>query len=531
MQINFQVHGPKSFEDLRSVDGPDGERIVCKSFHEACVHLGLTHNDKEAEQILDEAFCHTRHKNSTLFHPFFVSVIVNDIGADPLFLFNKFKTELCADKMHQSGIDAEPTEEMVSEVLVELSEIFEKLGYSLDMFNLPIPTPGIKKDTLPKELQCELDYDQGLEAEAATKNEDLLNDGQKIFIDTIWTAFKNQSGGIYSLEAAGGTGKSFCIGTLLAKIRGEGKIVVCMATSGIAATLFKGGRTVHHKLKVPITLCNDKKNKLSIKENSAIADLIKRTELFIIDEYTMGNRLMYEAIDRSLRDLLKIDQPFGGKMFLFSGDWQQCLPVVQKGSRADIVQQTFKASVLWKHVKQYELTENMRVKNCSKDDKDYAEYLIKIGRGQERVYPEIGEFMIKVPDVMMSKQDELSKFCDEIFPDLGNKINQSLTEILEDPNCFDWLHARTIICPTNDEVEQVNRLLMERVKGSSTIYRSADSVIDKSQAIHFPIEFINQQTPSGVPSHILILKPGTPIMLMRNMDPTNGHVNGARYHN
>ena len=77
----------------------------------------------------------------------------------------------------------------------------------------------------------------------------------------------------------------------------------------------------------------------------------------------MGNRRIYETLDRSFRDLLKNDLPFGDKLILFSGNWNQCLPVVPNADRANIVAQTMKASCLWDHVQHLRLIENMRVKN------------------------------------------------------------------------------------------------------------------------------------------------------------------------
>ena len=39
---------------------------------------------------------------------------------------------------------------------------------------------------------------------------------------------------------------------------------------------------------------------------------------------------VFHAIDRLMRDLTKNDVPFGGKVFLLSGDFRQTLPVVKK---------------------------------------------------------------------------------------------------------------------------------------------------------------------------------------------------------
>ena len=90
-------------------------------------------------------------------------------------------------------------------------------------------------------------------------------------------------GGVYAVEAKGGTGKTFCISTLISTIRGLGKIVLAMAVSANAATLFAGGRTAHSKLKIPIELDDDSK-RCNFKEKSVTAKLIKEASLLIIGE-------------------------------------------------------------------------------------------------------------------------------------------------------------------------------------------------------------------------------------------------------
>ena len=84
-----------------------------------------------------------------------------------------------------------------------------------------------------------------------------------------------------------------------------------------------------------------------------------------------------EAIDKFLQELMKISSPFGGKIMVFGGDWMQCLPVIQHGTRAMILEQTVKNYRNRHRVKEYTLTQNMR----ANDDSNYAEWILKIGRG------------------------------------------------------------------------------------------------------------------------------------------------------
>ena len=109
------------------------------------------------------------------------------------------------------------------------------------------------------------------------------------------------SGGVYAVEAKGGTGKTFCISTIISKLRGMGKIVLAMAVSAQAATLFHGGRTAHSKLKIPIEL--DDTKLCNFKEKSVTAKLIKEATLLIIGEYGshendkyLGRQLYYRSI-------------------------------------------------------------------------------------------------------------------------------------------------------------------------------------------------------------------------------------------
>jgi ATP-dependent DNA helicase PIF1 len=45
---------------------------------------------------------------------------------------------------------------------------------------------------------------------------------------------------------------------------------------------------------------------------------------------------------------------------------------------------------------------------------------------------------------------------------------------------------------------------------------------------YYPSKFLNTLTPNGLPPHVLKLKIGCPVILLRNIDPAGGVCNGIR---
>ena len=75
----------------------------------------------------------------------------------------------------------------------------------------------------------------------------------------------------------------------------------------------------------------------------------------------MIHKFAFEAVDRTFRDITQIDEPFGGKTFVFGGDFCQILPVIPRASRADVVLASLHQSDIWKHIELMRLTINMRL--------------------------------------------------------------------------------------------------------------------------------------------------------------------------
>ena len=75
----------------------------------------------------------------------------------------------------------------------------------------------------------------------------------------------------------------------------------------------------------------------------------------------MAHRFTFEAVNRSFRDIIQIDKPFGGIIFIMGRDFRQILPVVIQGIRGQIIDACIKSSDLWKYVNVMCLTINMRI--------------------------------------------------------------------------------------------------------------------------------------------------------------------------
>ncbi|XP_071719085.1 uncharacterized protein [Rutidosis leptorrhynchoides] len=142
-------------------------------------------------------------------------------------------------------------------------------------------------------------------------------------------------------------------------LRAGRKVVLAVASSGVASLLLPSGRTAHSQFKLPLDPTNE--SMCNIKKNTHMAKLIKSTDLIVWDEAPMNDKCCFEALDRSLRDILENDTPFGGKSFIIGGDFKQTLPVKKKGGKSDILATYITTSYLWRDFKVFVLTQNMRL--------------------------------------------------------------------------------------------------------------------------------------------------------------------------
>jgi hypothetical protein len=100
----------------------------------------------------------------------------------------------------------------------------------------------------------------------------------------------------------------------------RGDIALVVASLSIAALLLSGGRTTHLYLKIPIAL--NRTSFYYIRKHDDLATLIHQTKLILWDETLMTNKLVFEAVDQTLHDLIDRNEPFGGIVFVMLEDFR-----------------------------------------------------------------------------------------------------------------------------------------------------------------------------------------------------------------
>ena len=137
---------------------------------------------------------------------------------------------------------------------------------------------------------------------------------------------------------------------------------------------------------------------------------------------------------------------------------------------------------------------------------EFADQLLSIGDGK---YPiDTSPDFIQLPENIGTFVCNIDQLVARVYPDLLSNFRN-----------ISWLSERCIFAPLNETTHAINGALVAQLPGDFVEYRSLDSVPDKSQAVHFPIEFLNSLEVSGFPSHFLSLKVAAPIIILRSLDP------------
>lgn len=511
-----------------------------RTFYEAAVNRRIAVDDTQWISCINDAFL--AGQLGMRFIRTFATVLLNGEVLDVPELVMRFKIQLfvCA------------TAEAIHKYRLDLLDFdFSTKCFHLALFHLNNLTEGKFRDSLPDFnslidwndfeltdnplINYQRDYDSNEELEAFHNKYETLNPDQKVLCDALIEAVNQGDEDclhdrLFFINASGGTGKTYVYNTIVNYVRGNNKVAITVASSGIASTLFSKGATSHSVFKLPFA--PDSSSVCNVKKNTQLASLLLAADIFIWDEVSMSSKYLIEAVDRLLQDLTGVKRPFGGKLIVLGGDFKQTLPIV-KNDVASSISQSFFESFLFEKFSHFSLTINQRLLN---DNSGYAKWVLDVGLGRT------GEKLAQ----------SASKYC--LDPFSGNENNNFSIPIFDRsealinavfgdhfPDDLDSLGAlftdSMIITCTNANVDVLNQTIIESYfkPGLSETLCSTLSATnalvadaDGSLSSHFPPDVLASLIVEGFPESTIKLKPGMPIMLTRNIDVKNGLCNGTR---
>ncbi|XP_076949826.1 uncharacterized protein LOC143622616 [Bidens hawaiensis] len=379
------VKGPMCFEDMRTGDGE-----VYATYRDACYKRGLLDDDNEYIEAIEEA-SHT--VSGYYLRSLFATMLITYSLSRPDDVWEKCWHYLIDGILYKQQNDQKNPDLLLSETqlknlaLLEIENFLLRNNCTLRCFpTMPFPDDDSILASTNRFMNEELAYD----TEVMTGEFRLfisLTDEQRDVYNQIMEAVDQKRGDIFVYNY-GGTGKTFLWKTLSASIRSKCKIVLNVASSGIASLLLEGGRTAHSKFLIPINLTKD--SKCSIKQNPDICNLINKNDLIILDEAPMIHKYDFEALDRTLKGVIKYgnhsncEHPSGGKVL--------------------------------------RLTKNMKLTiRCQSSNLEdtirFAEWLLELGEGKLGG-DNYGNAIIEIPDDLLIRDsnDPLSDLIDFVYP-------------------------------------------------------------------------------------------------------------------
>ncbi|KAM0879429.1 hypothetical protein ACQ4PT_034241 [Festuca glaucescens] len=484
--------GAKCYADVRTYNG-----IVYGSFKDACTARGLLGDDTQWYYAFDEAL---KWGMGNQLRQLFVTMILYCRVLDENIFFEKYWTYLAEDIQHRircSLHDASytvPVDELRNMLLDELAVVFAKNGVSILDHTLPLKTVYANDSIVNNMVSDELSQDYETLIKTVEAMQQQLNEDQKVAFKSIVDKVRDGKPGLFFVSGQGGAGKTFLWNALVAYLRGYKRIVLIVASSGVASLLLPGGRTAHSRFKIPIDLEND--GVCDIRRGTMLCSLIEAASLIIWDEALMTHRKCFEALDRSLRDVLSADdplladEPFGGKVVVLGGDLRQILPVIEGGTRSQVVDAAITNSPLWGHIT---VLPNQRLAVQTADVVVQAEaaafagWVLSIGDGTIPAVARQGESgptWITIPDehLVHTEGDKITAIVESVYVDFFTRYS--------DPN---YLKERAILTPTNDIAEDVNKHVLSMVPGEEREYLSCDSTGNAADGIRnidifYPVE-------------------------------------------
>ncbi|KAF7814861.1 uncharacterized protein G2W53_028830 [Senna tora] len=414
---------------------------------------------------------------------------------------------LLKERHRTANPDLHLDDDRVQEIaLAEIENLLKINGRSLaDFPPMPMPNEALMRNIGNLLISEELNYDRNpLRTEHAHLLSSLTGEQRSIY-DKIMSTVNEGRPCVFFVNGFGSSGKTYIWNTLTSAIRSKGEIVLTVASSGIASQLIPRGMTAHSRFAIPLNI--DGNSTCHIVQGSDLAELMVHTKLIIWYEAPMAHRHCFEALDRTLRDIMHSQttalakHPFGGKVVVLGGEFRQILPVIPRAGREDIIFASLNSSYLWSSCKVLSLTKNMRLyQGYSVEENSsisrFSEWILKVGEGNigNIINDEEHEITIDDDILINDAKDPIQAIVESTYPKLVDNFKNHV-----------YFRERAILSPTLDDVAQVNEFMLGLLPGEEQTYLSSDAICNQDPqdqlAEVYTTEFLNTICGSGLPYH------------------------------
>jgi hypothetical protein len=458
------VTGATSWTCLLSVDG-----FCYDNFQAACAARGMMADDGDIVAAFSEissASCSLAQMRRE-----FANLLVHRSCQNASALFHVFSGELCSGGV----VNADNCMEALWAIEDEMSTHGRSLqepdfGFRLtERLASHVPAPCFRKHVFSKE-ECESNM-----IDILSKFSDEQRQAQSVLL----AALQGVGSNVLAILAGAGCGKSLFVSGLTWQLRSEGKIVVNVAASALAATLLPGGMTAHSAFRLPIpatesSFCGFK---------SSERELMKKCSCIFYDEVSMVSPEIANTLDRSLRDIMRAPElPFGGKVVVFLGDFKQLLPVVPSKKYVS----TIKDCDWWSRCQVLSFTTNFRAATNA----DYCNFLDDVGNGRVT--------HIAVPTASQASDER----------DLMDRVYGDITTVARTGNL--------IMAFTLETCKRINTACMAAMMTASSWDAAAfDDAKDNKDPDCYTAEYLAELTLHGVPPSVLPMTVGARCVLLR----------------
>eukprot|EP00471_Norrisiella_sphaerica_P003231 CAMPEP_0184492054 /NCGR_PEP_ID=MMETSP0113_2-20130426/22171_1 /TAXON_ID=91329 /ORGANISM="Norrisiella sphaerica, Strain BC52" /LENGTH=726 /DNA_ID=CAMNT_0026876685 /DNA_START=76 /DNA_END=2256 /DNA_ORIENTATION=+ len=313
-----------------------------------------------------------------------------------------------------------------------------------------------------------------------------------------------------------GTGKSFLLQKIISALSPSGTFVT--ASTGRAAVQI-GGTTVHSFAGIG----------LGLRHGATLHDLVRRARrpesahrwksarILVIDEISMLDAETFDVLELIAREIRESMEPFGGIQLILTGDFLQ-LPPVSKRIHREIGNPSSDIDVEMATLLRSSAQKVSALSPASVQNTGYA--------FQAESWPRCVPVAMQLNSNVRAHEDTvLSDMLEEIrfgvISEYNNKLLQDMVARPSIEEAKDGVEP-TRVYVTRSSVDDYNQECLAKLKGKEIVFNACDESLDDESS-----EMTQLLDECPVPSE-LCLKVGAQVLLVRNISPSTGLVNGSR---